>query len=345
MKSQKFSISNDPEIYEAWPDIVLTEGKVICVFSECTHHHDRSYTRIMLTESKDQGRHWSAKHPLTEGTAGLPYYYNCARISRLNDGTLVIIVDRIPGNERSGAAETKNLLYFSRDGGLSWQEPIETPLRGIVPERLTELPSGRWLIAAHRPKNGFLTQYLRYSDDRGQTWSDEVTLAHLPGRNLCEVSLLPCGEGTIVAFMRENSGQGYDCQKTISYDNGETWGRVTDFPLPGCHRPTAGFLRDGQIFITYRFYPGRGQRPCNFFAALCNRESILSEERGAGAGRIIPLDYDRSPLADLGYSGWVECADGEIYVATYIVDDALDKGQIRGYALKREEMLLTAAPK
>ncbi len=341
MKIEKFCVSNDPDNYEAWPDIVLSAGKLICVFSECTHHNDRSYTRIMLSESTDRGRHWTAKRPLTEGTAGLKYYYNCARISRLKDGILAISVDRIPAvGEGVGAVNSVILLYFSCDNGLTWQPPVETPLRGIVPERLTELPNGRWLIAAHRPDKGFLTQYLRYSDDHGKTWSAEVTVAQVPGRNLCEVSLLPVDGSTLVALLRENSGLGYDCQKTISYDNGETWGKVTNFPLPGCHRPTAGFLQDGQVFITYRFYPGRGQRACNFFAALCDREAILSEERGTGSGRTIPLDYDRSPLADLGYSGWVEFADGEIYVVTYIVDDALDKGQIRGYALKRNEMLL-----
>ena len=72
---QKFTISRDDSIYEAWPDVVLTpSGKLICVFAECTHHHDRSYTRIMLTESVDRGRTWSPKRALTDGTQGLPYY-------------------------------------------------------------------------------------------------------------------------------------------------------------------------------------------------------------------------------------------------------------------------------
>ncbi len=44
---QKFTISRDDTIYEAWPDVVLSpSGKLLCVFAECTHHHDRSYTRI-----------------------------------------------------------------------------------------------------------------------------------------------------------------------------------------------------------------------------------------------------------------------------------------------------------
>lgn len=59
---QEFTISRDDSVYEAWPDIVLTpSSKLICVFAECTHHHDRSYTRIMLTESDDRGRTWTPK--------------------------------------------------------------------------------------------------------------------------------------------------------------------------------------------------------------------------------------------------------------------------------------------
>ncbi len=71
----KFTVSRDDSIYEAWPDLVLTESdRLICVFSECTHHKDRSYTRIVMCESTDRGRTWGGKEPLTDGTNGLPYW-------------------------------------------------------------------------------------------------------------------------------------------------------------------------------------------------------------------------------------------------------------------------------
>ena len=35
MDIKKYVVSNDPKMYEAWPDVVLTDGgKLICVFSE-----------------------------------------------------------------------------------------------------------------------------------------------------------------------------------------------------------------------------------------------------------------------------------------------------------------------
>ena len=345
MSIEKFSISNDPNVYEAWPDLAMTKsGKLVCVFTECAHHSDRSYTRVMLAESADEGRSWSPKRPLTEGTKGLPYSYNCARITALRDGRLAVIVDRVPATGEKDSSKAVDVLYFSSDEGRTWSDAVETPLRGIVPDKLLELESGRWIVAAQYPVKGHLTQFCRYSDDRGKTWSDEILIASDRRYQLCEVSILPCGNGALVAFMRENSGLGYDCIKAMSHDRGETWGPVVNFPLPGCHRPVAGRLKDGRIFITYRFMQGGkgwlGTWTQNFFAALTDEASALSVRRGDAWTRIIPVDYDRSPNSDLGYSGWVELADGSVYIVNYIVDDAIDKGQIRGYRLNPDDFLL-----
>ncbi|MPN30182.1 hypothetical protein SDC9_177640 [bioreactor metagenome] len=103
-------------------------------------------------------------------------------------------------------------------------------------------------------------------------------------------------------------------------------------------------MQDGRIFITYRFLQGGkgwlGAWTQNFFAALTDRDSALADRRGDSVARIMPIDYDRSPNSDLGYSGWVQFPDGELYIVNYIVDDAVDKGQIRGYALRPEEFML-----
>ena len=346
MTIQKYTISNDPNLYEAWPDVALTSsGKLVCVFSECTHHSDRSYTRLMLTTSTDHGRTWTAKRPITEGTKGLPYYYNCARITRLSDNRLAITIDRInhEGHESDPDASTV-LLLFSSDEGATWGPPIETPLHGIVPDKLLELPTGRLIISAQHKEDGKLTQFMHYSDDCGQSWSPRITVAKSPEFTLCEVSMLPMGDGVIVALMRENSGLGLDCKKVISHDNGESWGPIIDLPLPGCHRPTAGFLSSGDVLITYRFMQGGrggfGRWTQNLFAALLDRESILAVKRSDAFSRILPIDFDRSPFSDLGYSGWVQFPDGEIYIVNYIVDDAWDKGQIRGYSLTMDDFIL-----
>lgn len=332
---QKFSVSRDDNWYEAWPDLALTvSGKLVCVFSQCTHHGNRSQTRIMITESTDRGRTWGNKRPLTELTNGDPHW-NCARISRLREGRLVIVADQVAKAYTEGGI---NYMWIGDAEGTHWSEPIATPLTGIVPDQLIELPSGRWLLSAHY--NG---QWLRYSDNQGIDWSEPVLIADDPGLKLCEVSILPLDDGTLVAFLRENSGEGWDCYKAISYDQGESWSGLYRMPLPGCHRPVAGLLQSGQILITYRFMQGGkgwlGKWTQNFFAAITDQESAKALERREQWTRILPIDFDRSPVADLGYSGWVQFDDGEIYVVQYIVDDA-PMGQIRGYSLREEDFML-----
>jgi len=337
----KHTISRDDSIYEAWPDVTLTpDGRLICVFSECTHHGDRSYTRIMLTDSSDRGRTWLPKRPLTEATKGLPYW-NCARIMTLGDGRLAVLVDKIFDRGEKGGV---NYLFFSEDKGTTWSSPIETPARGIVPDKLLELRTGRWLLSCHYRDADFghAVQRLWYSDDQGDTWNGPVIVGKKKGLNLCEVSILPVDD-KLVAFFRENSGRGWDCHKAISDDQGETWGDVIRFPLPGCHRPVAGWLSDGRILITHRFMQGgkgwTGWWTQNFFAALTDKESALAETREDAHTRILPIDFDRSPASDTGYSGWVQFEDGEIYIVNYIVDDA-PKGQIRGYSLEMTDLVL-----
>jgi sialidase-1 len=343
---ETFVVSRDDTIYEAFPDVALTpSGKLVAVFAECTHHGDRSYTRIMLADSADRGRTWAPKRPLTEATDGLPWY-NCPRITALRDGRLVVVVDKLYSEERSALPEAcHNLLFVSEDEGATWSEPVLTPAQGIVPDRLLELEDGRWILSCHYDDKDFgnLIQRLWYSDDQGATWSDPVIVGRQEGLNLCEVSILPVDGSTLVAFHRENSGLGWDCFKTISHDRGETWSEPIAFPLPACHRPVAGWLANGMALITHRFMQGgkgwTGWWTQNLFAGLTDKASVLAPKREGAHTRILPLSFDRSPESDTGYSGWVQFADGEIYVVNYLLDDA-PKGQIRGYALRMEDFIL-----
>lgn len=343
----KYTVSRDDSVYEAFPDLTLTQrGRMVCVFAECIHHADRSYTRIMVTHSDDRGRTWSSKSPITEATQGLPFY-NCPRISTLRDGRLVVVVDKLFSEERSSKPEDcRNFIIFSDDEGSSWSQVKETPVLGIVPDKLLELNSGRWVMTAHFNDQsfGYLTQRLWLSDDHGRTWNDNpITVGRKIGLNLCEASILQVDEKTLVAFMRENSGDGWDCFKTVSYDEGLTWGEPIAFPLPACHRPVAGWLNDGKVLITHRYMQGglgwTGWWTQNLFAALTDRKSVLATHRNQAHTRILPVDFDRSPESDTGYSGWVQFDDGEIYIVNYIVDDA-PKGQIRGYSLRISDFIL-----
>ena len=343
MALEKYVVSNDKSIYEAWPDIVKTKsGKLVCVFSECKHHGDRDQARIVYKESLDKGKTWSDKTALTEKSTS-DNYYNCARISKLPDDTLVIIADYVIKNESHNA---KTYLWKSIDDGRTWKGPFDTPSQGIVPDKLLVLKSGRWILSSHFLDISInkLVQYLWYSDDSGITWSDRITVAKDEKYNLCEASILEVEDNVLIAFLRENSWEGYDCFKAFSYDGGETWDGVYKIPVPGCHRPVTGFLSDGRILMTYRFIQGGkqgwGRTTQNFMGCIFDKQTALEKERRQQQTRIFPIDYDRNPKADLGYSGWVQFEDGTIYVVNYLLDDE-PKGQIRGYTFKIEDFLFS----
>ena len=339
---KKFVVSRDDNIYHAWPDITLTpSGKLICTFTECAHHGDRANSRIAITESYDRGRTWSPKRPFTEVTQK-DSYFNNSRVSVLPDGRIAIVCDRVEGDENFSSCIW---MWLSEDDGNTWSEPKIYPFCGIVPDKLKQLSTGRIILAAHHKNHetGKLEQYLWYSDDNMETWSDRITVAADVRYNLCEASILECTDGTLVCYMRENSFEGIDCLKTISYDHGETWSEVYRANLPGCHRPVSGFLPDGNILISYRFISG-GHRPFayssqNTFYAITDEASAKETNRHRQSHRIISLDYDRSPKADTGYTGWVAFPDGEIYMVNYIVDDA-PKAQIRGYSFTTDPLVI-----
>ncbi len=351
---EKFSISRDESFFHGWPDLALFHDRLVCVFSECTHHGDRTHTRIMVVTSDDRGRTWTAKGPVSEALRKAhpeAAYWNCPRITALPDGRLVVLVDQIEGTrEGGGGTRQTNWFFTSHDGGETWSGPVITPLVGIVPDKLIVLKhgphAGRWLLSAHRYEphgdGQNWMQRLWFSDDAGSSWQGPVTIAESVTLKLCEGSILELPTGVLVCFLRENSFAGLDGYKAISSDGGLTWHGVYAMPMPGCHRPVAGLLQSGNVLITHRYLQGGkagwGRQTQNTFAVLTDAESCLATARNEVTARILPLDHDRSPVADTGYTGWVQFPDGEIYVVNYIMDDA-PLAQIRGYSLRETDIV------
>jgi BNR repeat-like domain len=338
----KYPIARDDIWYLAWPDVALHAGnRLVCVFASCSHHGNRDRTQIMCTNSDDRGQTWSAPQAITAETRGDPQtvpYWNCPRITALADGRMLVVVDRIT---QDGAGVADNVLITSVDGGRTWGAPAAIPVEGIVhgPH------AGRWLVSAHARADAQWRSQQRvwWSDDQGATWQGPAVIARSAELWHCEGSILELPGGELACFLRENSCTGIDCHVALSRDSGLTWGEPWRFPLPGCHRPVAGLLDTGEVLITHRFLQGGqgwiGWWTQNTFVALTDTTSVLAGERCRAHTRIMPLDFDRSPQSDCGYTGWVQFADGGIYVVNYCVDD-WHRGQIRGYSFRREDLLL-----
>jgi sialidase-1 len=271
----------------------------------------------------------------------------------LRDGRLLALCDvlPVPPDESCDLTNARVVFWWSDDEGSTWSEPVETPIFGIVPDKLVELPSGAWLVATqvHMVGDQFdyegkLTQIVHRSEDGGKTWQGPIIIGQDDRYNLCEGSILALPDGELVCYMRENSGLGLPAFKAFSNDEGCTWAGVYRTPMDGCHRPVSGLLPSGKVLVTYRYQPGgkRFHLPSadmskavsywarNTFAYLETVESAKSRELSGQGGIIRPIDHDHSPRSDSGYTGWVVLRNSRIFCVNYIVDNA-PMAQIRGY--------------
>lgn len=344
MSIQRYVVSNDRDFYESWPDLVITKaGKLICLFCECTHHGDRSYSKIVYVESVDRGVTWSPKKDFVEAIhSDGSLYWDCPRITKLADNSLVVVCDKITKIDQT---EGEIFIWKGDEEGTIWSMENNTGISGIVPDKLLETSTGRWIITAHLGKvDGFsnLQQRLWYSKDRGKNFTGPITVARDENLNLCEGSILEVEKGTLVCFLRENSSEGYECYATKSTDDGLSWGKLYTIPLSCCHRPVSGIIDTGEVLITYRYKQGAkkgwlGAWTQNTFLAITDRETVLTGDKTKQQVRIMPLNYDTSPQADLGYTGWVQFEDGTIYVVDYIKNQE-EKAYIIGCSLTRADI-------
>ena len=342
---KQYTISRDDTVYECFPDITKTKsGKLICVFRESEHHGDLNQSRLVYKESRDNGKTWSEKQALTQKNDA-QHAYNCPRISSLPNGELIIICDHLDRSVSEDLLQNcEQHIFHSFDDGKTWSAPEALSFKGIVPDKYQILSNGRHIFGIHRrnPETKKLTQYAYYSDDNGKTWTETV-IACDERYELCEVSILEIENGTLVAFMRENSGLGYSCKKAFSYDFGATWEGVYDTNVDCCHRPVVAKCENGMIFMTYRYMQGGkgwlGHWTQNLFGAFFNERTALAKERKEQSIRIFPISYDRSAKSDMGYSGWVELEKDRFYVVNYLLDDA-PKAQIKGYEFEMNDVII-----
>ncbi|MCC6442688.1 MAG: exo-alpha-sialidase [Armatimonadetes bacterium] len=335
------TIAREEGVYACFPDLARTgDGRLLCVYRQSDSHVAEAFSHLAWRESVDEGRTWSEPRLLAESRqeSGVLFKWNCPRIGTLPDGRLWILCDGypLPPGERD-LGGSRVFFWWSRDEGQTWGGPERTPITGIVPDKLCLAPSGDWLVAAHVAisRTGKLKQALWRSGDEGRTWSGPITVCDDERYNACEASLTALPGGSLVCYMRENSGLGWPGLKCLSRDGGLSWQGPFPTLMPGCHRPVSGLVDESRVLIAHRCYPGGRSPNRHFFACLESAESAAEPELSRQSATLREIDRDRSPHPDTGYSGWAVLPDRRIFCVNYIVDD-FATAQIRGYWLQTD---------
>ncbi|MBM3499494.1 MAG: exo-alpha-sialidase [Armatimonadetes bacterium] len=348
---ERFTVSRDDAIHESFPDLALAaNGDLVVTYQESECHGGGPVSTIVVRWSADEGQTWSDRIVIAETARERDGWLNCSRITRLHDGTLLLVVDCIPQNAPSGAHRwwgdnrAVTWLFRSADHGRSWSGPEVTRVRGGIVPSITQLADGTLLIGitSFEEDNDWRQyQVLFRSEDLGRTWSGPLLVARHDARQPNEGDFVELPTGEIVCYMRDDEAGVQNGLKAISRDGGRTWGDLYGSgPWLYMGRPSVGLLSTGEVFLTTRV--GAPQAGHCFGAYLeppgaALRPTPLTDPPAPQAHWAILDDDDNPEVPDWGYSGWVELPDRSVYAVQYITTAAAPphKPFLRGYLIPR----------
>ena len=337
MEITKFTISRNDAFMEGWPDLIkLKSGRLIVAYNECTSHTDRHNTHITIRTSDDNGTSWSDKIYVGEETHH-GNQYNSIRINQMSDEKIILVCDRINGSETSDGCLLH--MFESLDDGTTWSDATITNIEGYCSDKVREMSDGSYLIciSKYNKKTGKSEIIAHKSYDNGRTWTKGVLAATSDKYTFIEPAVLTLNDGVLCVFLRENSQKGYNGFVVYSSDNGETFGDISEIPIPGMHRPFVGYLSDGRIMLSYREFL-KPLNTENFKGTSANLKMLIFSEdmlKKANFFETHLIDHDNAEFPDQGYSAWVQLDNNSIIMANYIVDDA-PNAYIRGYMINLE---------
>jgi len=173
----------------------LSEQEFICTYQRGAGMYAADMN-IALLRSLDGGVSWTHEGFLHDRSGDeRPYSYHDGFLSRMSDGTLVVLAfraDRSQPNKTmfspsGGLIENEPILFFSHDGGHTWTRPLPFELpEGLVAtpaNPVVELEDGCWLATfdqwlSYDDPSPYKPRMLAFfSTDRGRTWGDMVVMA------------------------------------------------------------------------------------------------------------------------------------------------------------------------
>lgn len=260
-----FDVWRIPGRFTKNPDIIeLSSGRLMLIFADTDSHWSQENQILTLLASDDGGRTWFHHRDIDHADLRKGDERFCTpRLSRLNDGRLVVIIDHDDYGHFHEDQAPGNWLYWSDDDGETWSEAKKPAIMGFEPDRIQDLPDGRLGVGSHvmRGESQEFAVILSCSDDGGETWYEAATVAHNGYHRVCEGAIVQLdnpdavGGKELACILRENHHAGQPSFVTFSQDSGLTWSPVQICPF-ALDRPYGKQLPDGRVFVSGRHVNG-----------------------------------------------------------------------------------------
>ena len=210
-------------------------------------------------------------------------------------------------------------IHRSRDGGLSWEEPIRTVVS--APHGPVRLRDGRLLYLGSGRIDGERVVAAEESVDGGRSW-DLIGTVPLPEDirhlGLGEPHLVEAKSGKLVAMFRFGTPklEEKDLYQSESHDGGRTWTEAYRTSILGYPPHLIRLTNDRLLLVYGRRLPPYGERA-----------RVSGDEGEPWSDEIVLCS---APNDDLGYPASAQLEDDSILIIYYQIDRPDEKTCLMG---------------
>jgi predicted neuraminidase len=285
----RFTLADTPNFPDANPALLVDSQKRLWLLWPVILANEWHTALMKYRISSDYQRSGPPRWEISDTLLFIPRNFE----AKVKDAVGAALREEPPGARAAYArrlVERAGDKYFSRLGWMTRAHPLE-------------LPSGRILVPLY--SDGFSFSLIAISDDRGAIWT---TSEPLVGAGSIQPTLVRRGDGTLVAYMRDNGPPPKRIHTSTSRDDGLSWSPVVDTDLPN---PGSGLeviaLKDGSWAMVYNDTE-RGRH--SLAVALSDDEGKTWRWK-----RHLELDRREKGAGSFHYPSIIQARDGALHVS------------------------------
>ena len=226
-------ISGDSSGYAAFPYVIRIGLSIVGIYSDGESH--AASARQIMIRSDDNGATWQS----------VEFYNNSTGVFNFS-----LLVGLLASGQK---AVFKVWTVFNNGGTFSATAQSTVSYGGLTYalwSRVTNAPDGKLWRTGYATNGGNQQSALFESSDNGTSWSGKSIMFSGTGF-FNESDLVNTTGSTWIAYCREDGGVGNPIYKSVSTDDGATWGASTliDTALISGRQPNLTKLSDGSIIL------------------------------------------------------------------------------------------------